>query len=76
MISTSESTVNPQIFARTLFSQIALKFETRACFTFISKRQINFAFSQGFYFHETSLMQSFAKIKPSRKFSNLHMMSL
>ena len=25
----------------------------------------------GFYFHETSHMRSFAKIKPSRKFTNL-----
>ena len=27
--------------------------------------------SGGLYFHETSHMQSFAKIKPSRKFPNL-----
>ena len=28
-------------------------------------------FLQGFHFHETSHMQSFAKIEPSRKFPNL-----
>ena len=29
-----------------------------------------FAISPGFYFHETSHMQGFEKIKPSRKFPN------
>ena len=33
-------------------------------FTYISKRQSDFANSWGFYFHE---MRSFAKIKPLRK---------
>ena len=28
------------------------------------------AISRGFYFHETSHIRSFAKIKPSRKFPN------
>ena len=28
----------------------------------------NFAISQAFYFHKTSQMQSFAKIKPSQNF--------
>ena len=40
-------------------------------FTYINKRQSDFAISRGFYFHETSHMQSFAKIKSSRKFPNL-----
>ena len=31
----------------------------------------NIMISQGFYFHETSHMRSFAKIKPSQKFPNL-----
>ena len=31
----------------------------------------NFAISRGFYFHETSHMRSFAKIKPSGKQPNL-----
>ena len=31
----------------------------------------DFAISRGFDFHETSHMRSFAKIKPSRKFTNL-----
>ena len=40
-------------------------------FTYINKRQSDFAISRGFYFHETSHMRSFAKIKSSRKFPNL-----
>ena len=32
--------------------------------------------SPGFYFHETSHMRSFAKIKPSRKFTNLQYLLL
>ena len=65
-------TVNPEIFARILFSRIALKtylrrqkFATRAWCTNISKRQSDYAISRGFYFHETSHI-------PSRKFPNLH----
>ena len=34
------------------------------------KWQSDFAISRGFYFHETSHMRSFAKIKPSQKFPN------
>ena len=33
--------------------------------------RVIFAISQGFYFHETLHMQSFAKIKSSREFPNL-----
>ena len=35
------------------------------------KQQGDFGISRGFYFHETSHMQSFVKIKPLRKFPNL-----
>ena len=73
-----EHTVNPEIFARILFSRITLKdlfakvkIATKACFTIISRRQRDFAISRGFYFHETSQMRSFAKLKLSRKFPNL-----
>ena len=44
---------------------------TKALFTYISKRHEGFAISRGFHFRETSHMQSFAKIKPSRKFPHL-----
>ena len=47
------------------------KIAFRAWFTYISKRQRDLIISRGFYFHETSHMRSFAKIKPSRKFLNL-----
>ena len=47
----------------------------KARFTYINKRQSDFAISRGFYFHETSHMRSFAKIKSSRKFPNLQYMS-
>ena len=53
--------VNPELFARTLFSRIASKdifatskFVTSALFTNITKRQSDFAIARGFYFHETS----------------------
>ena len=87
----SETTVDSEIFARILFSWIALKDKfsdvknkrlRQACLqfrivvfpdhthllllTYINERQSDFAISRGFYFHE-----SFAKIKSSRKFSNL-----
>ena len=55
------STVDSEIFARILFSRIALKdilamlkFATKARFTYINKRKSDFAISRGFYFHETS----------------------
>ena len=71
-------TVDSEIFERILFSRIALKdielckkFATKARFTYINKRQSDFAISRGFYFHETSHMRSFGKIKSSRKFPNL-----
>ena len=48
-----------------------LKFATRAWFTYIHERQSKFSNSWGFYFHGTSHMRSFAKIKPSRKIPNL-----
>ena len=35
------------------------------------KGQSDFGLSRGFYFHETSHMRSFAKIKPLQKFPNL-----
>ena len=38
---------------------------------YISKQQSDFGISREFYFHETSHMQSFMKIKPLRKFPNL-----
>ena len=49
---------NSEIFARTLFSGIALKdifttLKIRAWLTYISKRQIDFDISRGFYIHET-----------------------
>ena len=47
------------------------KFEIKARFTYINKIQSDFAISRGFNFHEASHMQSFAKIKSSRKFLNL-----
>ena len=72
------NTVNSEMFARILFSRIALgdifatsKFVTRPWFIYISKRQSNFAIWRGFYFHETSHMRIFAEIKFSRKFPNL-----
>ena len=37
----------------------------------ISIKDSDFAISRGFYFHETSHMRSFAKIKWSQKFLNL-----
>ena len=37
----------------------------------ISINDSDFAISRGFYFHETSHLQSFMKIKSSRKFPNL-----
>ena len=68
-------TVNLEILVRNLFSPIALKdifamlrFCDFAWFTYISKR---LSMSWGFYFHETSHVRSFAKIKPSWKFPNL-----
>ena len=48
-----------------------LKIAARAWFNYISSRQSDFAILRGFYFHETSHMRSFGKIKPSRKFPNL-----
>ena len=62
------NTVNPENFARILFSRIVLKdiyvtlkFTTRAWFKYISKRHSDYGISQWFYFHETSYMRSFAK---------------
>ena len=40
----------------------------KARFTHINKPYSDFAISRGFYFHETSHMRSFAKMKSSRKF--------
>ena len=38
-----------------------------ARFTYISKRQNDYAISRGLYFHETSRPRSFAKINPREK---------
>ena len=43
----------------------------KARFTYINKRQSDFAISQGFYFHETSHREVSRKIKSSGKFPNL-----
>ena len=72
-------TVNSEIFARNVLSRIALKdlFVTlKICdfstwFSYISKCQIIFAISRGFYFHKTSHMRSFAEKKNSQKLLNL-----
>ena len=47
------------------------KIAIMARFTYINKRQSDFAISREFYFHETSHMRNFLKIKSSRKFPNL-----
>ena len=43
-------------------------FATKAWFTYISKRQSDFAILQGFNFHETSQMRSFVEIIPRENF--------
>ena len=55
------------IFANSIKRHISdvKKNANKARFTFINKRQSNFAISRGLYFHETSHMRSFAKIKSS-----------
>ena len=45
-------------------------------FTYISKRQSDFAILQGLYFHKTSHPRSFAKIKPLQKFQIYSMLLL
>ena len=69
------NTVNLEIFARNLFSRIALKdifaklkFAIRPWCTYISKRQSDLVILREFYFRKTSHMRSFAKIKPSRNY--------
>ena len=54
------NTIDSEIFARIVFSRIALKdilvmckFATKAKFTYVNKRPSGFAISRGFYFHET-----------------------
>ena len=42
-----------------------------ARFRYISKQQTYFAIFREFYFHETSHMLSFAKIRPSQKFPDI-----
>ena len=71
-------TINSEIFARILFSQLTLKhiFVTLKIRDkgVIYQYQLTtewFANSWGFYFHETPHMRRFAKIKPMRKFPNL-----
>ena len=51
------------------------KFVTKARFTYINKQKSDSAISQGFYFHKTSHMRSFPKIKSSRKFPYLQYLS-
>ena len=77
----SKITVKSEVFARILFSRIALK----AIFKLprqnsrlghglpASINDSDFDISQGYYFHETSHLQmrSFVKIIPSQKFPNL-----
>ena len=57
-----------------------LKFATMTWCIYISNQHNYFAKSRGFYFHETSHMRSFVKIKPSRKFriysNNTNIMSV
>ena len=62
------------IFANSIKRHISdvKKIATKARFTYINTRQSDFAISRGFYFHKTSHMRSFAKLKSSRKFSNFH----
>ena len=70
-------TVNPEIFARILFSQTALKHICGATNSrlghdlhiLVSDRVIS-AFRKDFIFTK---LRSFAKIKPSRKFPNLQL---
>ena len=72
-------TVNSEIFAKILFSRIALK-DIFATFKIRDQVMIYlyqsttecFAISRGFYFRETSHMQSFAKIKPRENFRYLN----
>ena len=54
-----------------LLKDIFAMFSYRHLFTYISKRQNDFAISRGFFIHETLHVRSFANIKLSRKFSNL-----
>ena len=51
-------------------------FRDKARFTYINKRQSDFAILRGFYFRETSHMQNFVKKKSSPKFSNLQYAAL
>ena len=53
------------IYVKKVMKLLAFIFEQPS---YINKRQSDFAISREFYFHETSHMQSFAKIKSSRKF--------
>ena len=71
-------TVNSEIFARISFSRIAskdifsmLKIRDFGMIYLHQKMTKRFSHSRGSYFRETSRKRSFAKIKPSRKFSNL-----
>ena len=66
--------VNSEIFARILLSRMA--FKRHICDVRNSRQRHNLPISVndrviGFYFHETSDMRSFAKIKHSLKFPNL-----
>ena len=77
------NTVNSDFFARILFSRTAfkhifatLKIAARAYLLISVNDRTDFVNSGCFYFHETSHMRSFEKIKPSRKFSNLQYMYL
>ena len=65
----SSGTVNSEIFARTLFSPISLNYICD-----VNKSRLehdlpvsvnNRVISRGFYFHKTSYIRIFVKIKPS-----------
>ena len=63
----NESTVNSEIFVRILFLRTVLKDIKKSQlghnFPISVNDKSDFIISRGFYFHETSHMQSFAKIK-------------
>ena len=71
--------MNSEFFARILFSLIALK-DIFATFNLRPGHDLHISVKGRvilpyceFYFHKTSHMRSYAKIKPSRKFLNLQL---
>ena len=72
-LALQEFTVNPKIFGRILFLRLALKDKNSQVghdLPISVKDIVISPFHEGF-FHETSHMRSFAKIKASPKFLNL-----